>query len=283
MDHETPIILIGTHRSGTTWLGDVFSRHPSIAYWVEPRHVWTWGHAYRPDDVLGPDDATPRIKKHIRSVFDRYVSEQGANRLMEKTPSNCLRVPFVREVYPEAKLLFVVRDGRSVLRSTGEILRGGVPIRRIIQRARQTSLFEWPAYGEQALSAVWRKVTRQPVRYWGPRPPGWKDWLALDPPDVILAKQWSATVTAAAREGAKIDADHFLLFRYEDLLRQPREVFGRIVSFLELPDADDLIEYVAKTADPTRAEPWREKLDEETLDLVRPYMEPALKELGYAW
>ena len=57
----SPIILIGTHRSGTTWLGQVLSRHSSLAYWVEPRYVWSWGNNYKPDDVLTKINAKPRI------------------------------------------------------------------------------------------------------------------------------------------------------------------------------------------------------------------------------
>lgn len=33
---KEPIILLGSHRSGTTWLGDVFSQHPGLAGRITP-------------------------------------------------------------------------------------------------------------------------------------------------------------------------------------------------------------------------------------------------------
>ena len=100
MFDEPPVILVGTQRSGTTWLGDLFALHPRLAYWPEPRHVWTWGNSYKPDDVLTEADARPVVVRHIRSVFERFVRRHGKDRLVEKTPSNCLRVPFVHAVFP---------------------------------------------------------------------------------------------------------------------------------------------------------------------------------------
>ena len=35
-----PILVVGTHRSGTTLLGRALGHHPEVAYWEEPRHVF---------------------------------------------------------------------------------------------------------------------------------------------------------------------------------------------------------------------------------------------------
>jgi len=278
---QSPIILIGTHRSGTTWLGKVLSRHPRLAYWEEPRHVWTWGNSYTPDDVLTAANATDRVKKHIRETFAAFVAAEGKDRLTEKTPSNCLRIPFIRAVFPEARILLVVRDGRSVLRSTDEIMTTGVPLKRVLTRARETPVLEWPAYAGQAVGTVWRRVTGKKLNYWGPRPPGWRDWVGRDEPDVILAKQWSATIGRAVDDADK-DAGVYR-FRYEDLMDRPREIMTEACAFANLADPGPVIEYAAETADPSRASKWRETLDAETLELVRPHMQPTLERLGYEW
>src|SRR5688572_17089878 len=138
MSTASPILFIGTQRSGTTWMGSVLAKHPRLAYWPEPRHVWTRGNSYRPDDRLTAADARPRVARHIRDTFAHFVQERGKERLVEKTPSNCLRIPFLRAVYPDAKIILVVRDGRSVIRSTDEILEKGVPTDRMVQRALET-------------------------------------------------------------------------------------------------------------------------------------------------
>lgn len=282
---DAPIILVGTHRSGTTWLGEVLSQHPRLAYWVEPRHVWTWGNSYTPDDVLTEAHATDKVRARIRKTFADFVKAEGKDRLAEKTPSNCLRLRFIRAVYPEARILLVIRDGRSVLRSTDEILAKGVPWERILTRARQTPIAEWPAYGRQAFDTICRKVTRKKLKYWGPRPPGWREWLGSDSTDLVMAKQWAGTIGRAIDDADWLEArgQGVFRFRYEDLMQRPRELMTQICDYAELADPEPVIAFTDKTADPTRSEKWRSALDEELLALVRPHMEPTLARLGYSW
>lgn len=278
-----PIILLGAHRSGTTWLGDALSRAPGVAYWVEPRHIWTRGNAYRRDDVLTAADATPRIRQGIRASFDRFVREHNAERFAEKTPSNCLRVPFIHAVYPEARFLVIIRDGRSVLRSTAEIHKKGVRGARIVRRMRQVPLWEWPAYGFQLTDALRAKLLKRPLKFWGPRPPGWRQWVGADPRDVILSKQWAGCVRHLVDDAAKLPQGSVLQMRFEDVVRDSRQWAERIAEFCEIDDGSEFVEYIATSAKPELAERWRGALDEETLALVRPHMEPLLKELGYEW
>jgi len=285
MDLDAPIILIGTHRSGTTWLGGILKTHPSLAFWGEPRHVWTRGNAYIPHDRLTERHAKPRVARHIRATFERFVRDAGRQRLAEKTPSNCLRVPFIRAIYPEAKILFVVRDGRSVLNSSERLMTSDVPKmpQRARSRALQTPLWEWPAYAPQAAQLLSKRLLGTRLRYWGPRPPGWKQWVRNDPPDLVLAKQWAATMTIALDDTEGAPEDHVLRFRYEDLVRRPREVFAGIARFLELPDPEPTIEMVVESARPDRAEGWKETLSSDQLARVGPIMEPVNTRLGYQW
>lgn len=264
-------------------MGKVFARHPRVAYWEEPRHVWTWGSGYRTDDLLTEADATPKVAAHIRQTFARYTESKSADRFAEKTPSNCLRIPFIRAVFPDARIVLILRDGRSVLRSTDEIMQRGVPVRRVWQRARETPVWEWPAYAPRAAATVYRRVRRKPLEFWGPRPPGWRDWVGVDPRPVVLAKQWAASVSRALDDAANEPEERLLRLRYETLMERPREQMQRVVDFLELPDADEMISFVAETADPARMAKWRAALDEETLALVRPHMEPTLNRIGCEW
>jgi len=277
-----PIILLGTHRSGTTWLGEVLSKHPSVAYWEEPRHVWTWGNARTPDDRLTASNARPRVVSHIHETFDAFVRERNKQRLCEKTPSNCLRVPFIHEVYPNAKLLLVVRDGRSVIRSANEMASKGTPTGRIWKRAKETPLNEWPAYAGQVAGILKAKAGLKSKQLWGPRPPGWREWCD-EPREVVFAKQWAGTLGSCVSDLRALGDDRFYMFKYEEVMRRPREIMNEIVRFVDLDGAEPLIEHVELTADPTRVDKWRRELDEQTLERVKPIMEPLLQELGYQW
>ncbi|MEL6499197.1 MAG: sulfotransferase [Planctomycetota bacterium] len=281
-----PIILIGTQRSGTTYLGDALGRQPDAAYWIEPRHVWVRGNAYTPDDRLTADHATPRVRSQIRKTFYDYTRKQSRPRLTEKTPSNCLRLPFIDAVFPEAKLLLIVRDGRSVLRSTGEIINKGMPTSRIVRRALETHPADWPAEFGRLASAVTRKVTKKPLRYWGPRPPGWRDWIGL-PADAMLANQWVGGLSTALDDAETLnrqhDGDRVLVFKYEQLMREPRETASRIAAFCELADQDAFVDYITSTADATRMDKWRAQFDDATLEQIEPIMRDKLESLGYTW
>lgn len=277
-----PIILLGTHRSGTTWTGDLLGSHPDIAYWVEPRHIWTRGNAKHPDDRLTAAHATGAVKAKIRAAFADYAKQQGKAWFCEKTPSNCLRVPFLLEVFPEAKVVFIVRDGRSVLRSTGEIMDKGVPTKRIVQRALQTPPTEWPAQAGKAFKLIASKFGVGAVDWWGPMPEGWREKLSLHR-DERLAWQWARTISTALDDVEKLPEGRVLQFRYEDMAQQPAETITRVAEHIGLPNAELLAATAAESARPASLHKWKNELDDETLERVRPYMEPTLERLGYTW
>lgn len=280
---DAPVILVGTHRSGTSWFGNMLATHPDLAYWLEPRHVWTWGNSYLPDDRMTADHARPRVIRHIRSTFARYARQRGKSRFCEKTPSNCLRLPFIHEVYPEARIILIIRDGRSVIRSAAEKMSNGVPTHRIVRRAMQTPVWEWPSYVPRTCRTVRRKFLGQSLDYWGPRPPGWRDWLGQHPRNVILAKQWAETIRTAVQDAERLGPEVVHTIRYEHVMARPQEVMQGVVDHLRLANSERMIEHVVSTVDPARQRKWRDVLTQETLEEVRPHMEPMLNRLGYGW
>jgi len=281
--NRPPLILIGTHRSGTTWLGDAFSQARDIAYWSEPRHIWEWGNWFRDDDVLTELDARPRIRRYIQRRFTRFAERRGKNIFCEKTPANCLRIGFVMSVFPDARLVLIVRDGRSVLRSTEEILdRGGARWQRMAQRVAETRLWEWPAHLSRA-TWVTGKLRGQRVRFWGVRPPGWKQWLADDDPRVILARQWASSIGMALDGIARVPADQRLVVRYEDLVADRSGMLGSLVAFSGTADGERVVSYLERTREPHRANMWRDEIDPAELERLRPFLEPTLQRLNYEW
>lgn len=283
-----PIILVGTHRSGTTWLGQMLSQHPTLAYWSEPSYVWSWGNNYKPDDLLTSADARPKVISHIHQRFNRFVDLQGKDRLFEKTPSNCLRLSFINVVYPQAKIIHIIRDGRSVFSSTQQILTGGffrqdVLSRRLQDIVLETSPWEWPVYLSRLIELLSAKILHHPLKFWGPKPPGWRDWVKYDSPNVILAKQWVATINQALKDSESLSPGNYFRCYYEDLMRQPETILKDMFDFAELSDVDNLISDIAETVDSTRQFKWRDKVDEMTLREIRPYLESTLNSIGYSW
>ena len=150
-------------------------------------------------------------------------------------------------------------------------------------RARQTPLWEWPAFIPQAWEGLASRMLRRRMRYWGPRPIGWQAWVKEESPEIVLARQWSATMTRACRDLQSLPSGSCYQYTYEDMMDRPGDIMQEIVDFAELPAGKALIDRAVQSADPSRKDAWRSQLDEEVLTRVRPYMEETLAMLGYDW
>lgn len=279
---DRPIFLVGTHRSGTTWLGSLLGRAPEVAYWIEPRQVWSYGNYAKPDDLLTENDVTPQISAHIRSRFYRFANRAGKRRFCEKTPNNCWRIKFMHKIFPTGKFVFIVRDGRAVFRSTEEIKQTSANWNRVWSRLKESSMKEFPAYLDR-IPWMLNKLTGGKMRNWGVRPPGWKEWIETYSDEQISALQWTHTISYAAKAFEELPSENRIKIRYEDLVTSPTEHGRTIAKFCELDDIDSFETLVRQSALPSSNFKWRDELSEDLLDSIRPFMEPVLDELGYDW
>lgn len=284
-----PIFILGAQRSGTTWLGKAFAQHPDIAYWGEIGHLWMWGNSNKQDDVLGISDFNSKIQRHIESNFSKYLAKLNKNRICDKTPSNCLRIPFIKAVFPDAKIILIIRDGRSVMSSTSKKLNQpkGIPFEEIKRRLKNVPVWKWYLFfsylSYHRVTSRFKTMVGQPLDYWGIRPPGWKEWSRKYSPNLVLAKQWSETIKIATSEGRKLPSENYLEVRYEELAASPREEISRIINFVEIENPEPIIEYAVATADPSRSDKWKESLNQNILNEVKEIMEPTMSKLGYHW
>jgi hypothetical protein len=104
--------LTGCARSGTSILGEVLGAHAGVEYRHEAHHIWAKA---RPEPQgshqLTQAAATPEVARDLRR---RLRPERADALLIEKNPRSMLRVPFIRVVFPEARFIHIVRDGRDV-------------------------------------------------------------------------------------------------------------------------------------------------------------------------
>jgi protein-tyrosine sulfotransferase len=106
-------LIIGCARSGTSILGELIASHPEVKYVFEAHDVWELaGQGAYDSHRLVAEHATPEIRKRIREWFRKR--QGSATLVVEKTPRNVLRVPFIRAIFPEAKIIHIIRDGRDV-------------------------------------------------------------------------------------------------------------------------------------------------------------------------
>ena len=280
MFHPPPIVLLGTHRSGTSWLGRLFEACPGTVYWSEPRPVWMRGDPKRDDDAIPADRATPQICDAIREAFQHRVQAAGGGQFCEKTPSNCLRAEFVARVLPEARFVLVVRDGRSVLRSSDEMQGQGINRRRLITRLREVPPWHWPKYVPIALETLGAKLFKRKLSWWGPKPAGWREAMHMSK-GARLGWQWSETLRSALDATEQFSQDRVFQFRYEDMMASPKQTMGALVDFCGFDHGQVMIDRAVKEADPTRIDRWRSELDPKVVQDAQPQMEALMDRLGY--
>ena len=132
------VILIGAARSGTKFLRSLLgvdAKVGEVPYDVN--YIWRYGNEAYPDDALPVSLAAPRIKAYIRRLLSKQASMGTARSiLVEKTVSNTLRIPFVREVFPEARFIHLIRSGRDVTESAMRMWLSPPDWRYLLQKAR---------------------------------------------------------------------------------------------------------------------------------------------------
>jgi hypothetical protein len=284
MPIEKPIFILGAPRSGTTWLGKAFDQHPDLACWAEISNIWMWGNTQKTNDQLTENDLNPKIKGYIQKRFSDYLEKYQKKRICDKTPRNCLRISFIQAVFPDAKIIMVLRDGRSVINSTKKELNRPktVPWKEAYSRLKEVPVWEWSVFLPRITSRL-KRMLGIPLDYWGARPPGWQEWVNQYSREALLAKQWSETMEIAIAEGRKLPPENYLEIRYEDLVSSPQEKIQEIANFAELDSPEPIINYARSTADPSRTNKWKDSLDPNILQEIKEIMEPTMSKLGYPW
>ena len=199
MSARSPLILVSAARSGSKLLRDLLGASPECA--VVPfdiNFVWRHGNEDRPDDALPPEAAREPVVRYIRRALPRLAGLRAndARFVVEKTVSNSLRVPFVARVFPEARFVWLVRDGRAVAESTRRVWHEPPERGYLLRKLRYFPLRDF----RYATWYLKNRLRPGPARVWGPRYPGIDaDLASLDLLEVC-ARQWAAC-NASARDG----------------------------------------------------------------------------------
>ena len=230
------VIIIGAPRSGTNMLRDILTSFDNIATWPcdEINYIWRHGNMFYPSDEIPTQNATNQIKKYILGSFDFIHKKYNADFLIEKTCANSLRVPFVDKVVPDAKYIFIYRDGIDVTGSAKKRWTAKLDISYILRKARFIPITDLPIYAARYFFARFFRFFSKEGRlaFWGP---------AIDDMDTILQKyslnevcalQWQSCVDKAEDAFSKMSDDKVIRLRYEDFVCQPENELNRILKFI---------------------------------------------------
>jgi len=153
----TPFFIVGCGRSGSTLLQTLIDAHPNIAIPPESHIYNRFGGAFEYygdlsiqrhrrrfiDDLLNDvfvqmwnlDISVEDVEQAassstragiIEALFSLYARSNGARRWGEKTPEHIRWLPLIREDFPDARLIHLVRDGRDVAEAFQRMIYGPV-------------------------------------------------------------------------------------------------------------------------------------------------------------
>lgn len=151
--------------------------------------------------VIKSDDGHQLTENDVSETFANEVKEIEKNllkpRIVIKNPRNSLRIPFIKKLFPNAKFIHIIRDGRDVTCSL---------------------------MGEH--SSYWAHI----------KPPNWKQWQKKHPVGPLkYAWQWNETINIINSDRKKIPSEDFFEMRYEDLVKEPEKTMIRVFEKFGIP------------------------------------------------
>jgi len=161
-----PVFLVGMNGSGTTMLLDSFSHHPDLfTFPRETRLLPSLIGSLEDFGCLDNDDNFLKLWKHtctnhvfvrenkgepleipvnwrdfprnlasvVDAVFRYFSTREGKLRWCEKTPQHVQHLPKLHQLFPKAKFIHIIRDGRDC----------AVSINRRYKRTPEYSVYRW--------------------------------------------------------------------------------------------------------------------------------------------
>jgi hypothetical protein len=291
--------ILGSPRSGTTVLGNIVDRHLHIAEWYEPDYLWSFFITNKRDNLWTKSDLKPNAVGRLRSEYEKYKRKSRAEFVVEKSPGHAFRIGLLLHIFPEAKILHLVRDGRDV---TLSIHREWQKRAAIVKQKNYRALFKtalesfrrqpYLKYQVMALiSEIASNRSLKPSRYlnrakwggkpyWGPRFENWESYLEGHSRLQFNAMQWVKCLEAVQDAWHLIPEKNRLEVRYEDLLERPRDVLTRVVSFFGYQADEAFFERIPRLR-PGNTNKWRAAFTPEQIEEIQPILDPLLKKLKY--
>jgi omega-hydroxy-beta-dihydromenaquinone-9 sulfotransferase len=235
------IFVVGNSRSGTTMMGRILGRHPSVftlremhffeQLWSsadKERHIseaeatrlaarllaiQEVGYLHQTDPGRFCEEAKeivvsvpPEVLTAAR-IFEAFLlyeaTKEGKSVPCDQTPRNVFYIGDILELYPEARVVNIVRDARDVLLS-------------------QKRKWKRPFLGAEDTTPLTESL---------------RSWVNYHP--ITISKLWNSAVSAA---DSFADHHHVYSLRFEDLLADPVGTLREVCGFVGISFDDSLLE-----------------------------------------
>jgi sulfotransferase family protein len=278
------LFIVGCPRSGTTLLGRMVDAHPDIAVihegrfapeWYERRRGLTTDGLVTPElidrllghppfenisvdraelEVLLGGGARVTYADFVAGIFDLHGRAHGKRLVGDKTPHYVRSLPTLHSLWPAAKIVHLIRDGRDVTQSV-------LGWRKVTERGGSVARFS--AFREDRVAAVacwWEWLVRL----------GREDGAAIGPAGYHEVR-YEALVTEPAAECRRLC----------DFLGVPFD--GRMLAFHEGRERDDPAIDAKKAWRPVTPglRDWRSEMAPADVERFEAVAGGLLDELGY--
>jgi Sulfotransferase family len=262
-DYDTVFFIVGEMRSGTSWLQHSLSVHPEIACGQEGSF---FGRGYDREEITVYRDPVSSLTRALavskefrvwhglpwnlwaegyeedlralsRLSVDYFLSKEvartGRRIVGDKSPQHTECLDEIHEIYPDAKIIHIVRDGRDVAVS---------------------AMHHWWRLAKDQEKGIF-EMTPEELRlrddYMQDRERFLASGYSIFTEERLaqLARRWNYRTGKGRRDGNTLYGEKYLEIRYEDFLQDTSAVFGRVLEFLEADREDRTIKRCLQMSD----------------------------------
>ena len=251
---DKPIFITGLGRSGTTILGILLSLHKQVDFLNEPKAIWKLidsRHDINADYtnsggiyLLGATDVTTHARSTAYRLFARYLKTVGASRLVDKYPELIFRVDYLLELFPDARIVFIMRNGVDATHSIDLWSRR-------LGRTTNGDVEDW--WGRNDIK--WHYL-RDQILLKDPAYNSIADVARLDLDHVNRAAlEWIITMQTGAKQ-AELFPNAVIKIKYEDLTLDPESELKQLLSECNLDPDSSVINYARTVLYSLPRKPW---------------------------
>jgi uncharacterized protein (TIGR03032 family) len=259
---DRPIFIVAPPRSGTSLLFETLARSPTV--WTvggESHAVMEGMPALHPanrgwdSNRATATDVGPGLAERLRAAFLAQLRDREGSRpdpqatglrMLEKTPKNSLRIPFLKAVFPHALFIYMYRDPRQSLASMIEAWNSG----RFVTYPNLPG-WEGPPWS-LLLTPEWRRLSGKEL------------------PEIVAA-QWKMATQILLDDLERLPPQQVAVVTYDALVEEPQREVARLCRFAGIGWDQELttpLPLSRHTVTPPDPEKWKQQ--EAELEAVLP-------------